>query len=296
MQQHHLIPALLLAACSGADPEKMAAEGGENANTFVLHSRHQDSETGEVLESVLNWEPHSTAIVVVDMWDDHWCKGAAARVEELAGPMNEMLTTLRDRGAFIVHAPSSVVEAHADSMARMRATSARFAETPIPLSTEERWGTAWCWPDEDREGELPIDDSDMGCDCEVECEIRDAWTRQNPRVEIHDFDAVTDDGQELYNLLAERQIDNVLIAGVHLNMCVLGRPVGIRQLVSLGKNVVLVRDMTDTMYDPRQAPNVSHFEGTDLVVGHVERWWCPTVSSEDLTGGPAFRFAADSRE
>ena len=35
-------------------------------------------------------------------------------------------------------------------------------------------------------------------------------------------------------------------AGVHTNMCVLGRPFGLRQMARLGKNTALVRDMTDT--------------------------------------------------
>ena len=39
--------------------------------------------------------------------------------------------------------------------------------------------------------------------------------------------------------------------GVHTNMCVLGRPFGLRQMAKNGKNVVLMRDMTDTMYNPR---------------------------------------------
>ena len=70
--------------------------------------------------------------------------------------------------------------------------------------------------------------------------------------------------------------------GVHLNMCVLGRPVGIRQMVTVGKNVVLMRDMTDTMYNPKKRPFVSHFAGTDLVVQHVEKFWCPSITSTAL--------------
>ena len=131
---------------------------------------------------------------------------------------------------------------------------------------------------------LPIDDSDMGCDCEVKCEIRAPWTRQIAAIEIADGDAITDDGQETWNLLAERGIDNVILCGVHLNMCVLGRPFAIRQMVDLGKNVALMRDMTDTMYNPEQPPGVSHFDGTDLVVEHVEKYWCPSFSAP--TSGP----------
>ena len=66
-------------------------------------------------------------------------------------------------------------------------------------------------------------------------------------------------------------------------------------MTKLGKNGALVRDMTDTMYNSRMAPFVSHFDGTDLVVEHVERFWCPTISSSQLTGRAPFRFKEDPR-
>ena len=84
--------------------------------------------------------------------------------------------------------------------------------------------------------------------------------------------------------------------GVHLNMCVLGRPVGIRQMVNIGKNVVLMRDMTDTMYNPKKRPFVSHFDGTDLVVKHVEKFWCPSITSTAISGKAPFRFKNDPRK
>jgi hypothetical protein len=144
---------------------------------------------------------------------------------------------------------------------------------------------------------LPIDDSDMGCSCAgTKCTIREAWTRENPVLEIAAEDAITDDGQETWNLLTERGIDNVILCGVHLNMCVLGRPFGIRQMVRLGKNVALMRDMTDTMYNPERPPGVSHFEGTDLVIQHTEMYWCPSFTSSAITGKPPFRFHEDTRE
>ena len=241
------------------------------------------------------WEGRRTALIICDMWDDHWCKSAARRVAELAGPMNEVVKAARANRVFIIHAPSSVVNFYRDTPQRRRAQAAPFAKTPVPLSTAERWGTTWCWPDAGREGKLPIDDSDMGCDCPVKCTIREAWTRQIATLEMAEGDAVTDDGQETYNLLQERGIDHVILMGVHLNMCVLGRPFGIRQMVNEGKHVALIRDMTDTMYDPRMGPNVSHFAGTDLVIEHVERHWCPTFTSSDITGRAPFRFKDDPR-
>jgi nicotinamidase-related amidase len=246
-------------------------------------------------EKKVTWDPKKTAIIVCDMWDQHWCKSAAARVNELAGPMNEMLKAARAKGVLVIHAPSTCTGFYKNTPQRKRALDAPFAKAPEPLASNERWGTAWNWPDSKRESVLPIDDSDMGCDCQTKCEIRSPWTRQIAAIEIADEDAITDNGQETWNLLTEYKIDNVILCGVHLNMCVLGRPFGIRQIVKLGKNVALIRDMTDTMYNPSRPPGGTHFDGTDRVIEHVERYWCPSFLSTDLTGKPLFRFKEDKR-
>jgi nicotinamidase-related amidase len=246
---------------------------------------------GAAREETAAWDPAKTALIICDMWDDHWCKSASRRVGEMAGPLNEAVKAARARGIFIIHAPSTCTDFYKDTPQRRRAQAAPFAPTPLPLVTGERWGTAWYWIDGKREGVLPIDDSDMGCSCTGQkCEIRNAWTRQIAAIEIADADAITDNGQETWNLLSARGIDNVILCGVHLNMCVLGRPFAIRQLVTLGKHVALMRDMTDTMYNPERPPGVSHFAGTALVVEHVERYWCPSFTSEDITGKPPFTF------
>lgn len=282
----HLAAAILLALLPSA------ALAGE---PFSLQLRARD-QAGEKV-AVVEWEPSKTAVVVCDMWDRHWCKSAERRVEELAGPMNEMLQAARARGAFIIHAPSTTTAFYDGTPQRERAKRAPFAPTPIPLVTTPRWGTAWYWIDARREGVLPIDDSDGGCDCPGEkCEIASPWTRQTAAIEIAEGDAITDDGQEAWNLLAERGIDRVILCGVHLNMCVLGRPFAIRQMTALGNEVALMRDMTDTMYNPERPPGGTHFDGTRLMIGHVERYWCPSFVSSDVTGKPAFRFAGAPEE
>jgi nicotinamidase-related amidase len=276
----------------------LQAKGQDKLLRLTLRSRVSPQSPGKdsaIVEKQAAWDPKKTAIIICDMWDDHWCQSAARRVAELAGPMNEVVKTTRAQGVFIIHAPSTVMNFYRDTPQRKRALSAPFAKTAVPLATGERWGTTWCWPDAAREGVLPIDDSDMGCDCAVKCRIRDAWTRQIATLKIAAEDAITDNGQETCNLLAQRGIDNVILVGVHLNMCVLGRPFGIRQMAQLGKNVALMRDLTDTMYNPDRPPGVSHFEGTDLVVAHVERFWCPSFVSSDITGQPPFRFKQDPR-
>ena len=267
----------------------------EEKLNLTMRSRSKEAPE-KTVEKKVEWEASKTALIICDMWDDHWCKSAARRVGEMAGPMNEMVKKARAKGILVIHAPSSVVDFYKETPQRKYAQGVRYSKAPVKLSTKDRWGTKWCWPDPAFEGVLPIDDTDMGCSCaEPKCEIREAWTRQIKTIEIVDGDAITDSGQETYNLLASKKIDNVILCGVHLNMCVLGRPFGIRQMVKVGKKVALMRDMTDTMYNPQRPPGVDHFTGTDLVVKHVEQFWCPTLTSGDLVGGKAFRFKEDKR-
>ena len=133
-----------------------------------------------------------------------------------------------------------------------------------------------------------MDDSDGGCDCDPRCQQpnpwKNPWQRQIATIRIADGDAVSASGREIWNLLTQRGIDNVMLTGVHTNMCVLGRPFGLRQMAKNGKDVVLVRDLTDSLYNSRKAPFVSHARGTELVVEHIEKYVCPSVLSDDVLG------------
>src|SRR6185369_36895 len=269
----------------------LQASAAENTLELNLRSRPKGGGGPAAVPGKVSWEANKTALIICDMWDDHWCKSAARRVGEMAGPLNAVVKVARERGVFIIHSPSTCTGYYDGTPQRKRAQAAKFSTTPVALATAERWGTAWCWTDPKHEAVLPIDDSDMCCDCQpVKCKIREAWTRQINTIEIAAADAITDNGQEVWNLLSERGIENVILCGVHLNMCVLGRPFAIRQMVMLGKKVALMRDLTDTMYNPERPPGVSHFQGTELVIEHVEKFWCPSFTSSDLTGKPPFRF------
>jgi hypothetical protein len=129
---------------------------------------------------------------------------------------------------------------------------------------------------------LPIDDSDGGCDCEPQEKSYKAWISQHPAIKIGDYDGISDNGQEVYNLLQQLGIQNLIIMGVHTNMCVLGRSFAIKQMTRWGIRCLLARDLTDSMYNPRRHPYVSHEAGTELVIQHIEKYWCPSILSQDL--------------
>jgi nicotinamidase-related amidase len=233
---------------------------------------------GDAIENA-PWKPTETAIIICDMWDDHTCKGAAQRVAAMAPKVDAFVSEARRRGVLIVHSPSDVMKFYEGTPQRKRAQAAPAVTPPMPIRTRELMP--------EREGSLPIDDSDW-CDCRPKCDIKARrangwpWTRQIAAIRIMPEDAVSDQGQEIYNLFEQRGIKNVILCGVHTNMCVLKRSFGIRQMVLLGKNVALARDLTDCLYDPAKSPFTTHDNGTALLVQHIEKFWCPSIASTDL--------------
>ena len=241
----------------------------------------------KTVEVRAEWNPAQTCVVICDMWDRHWCKGATARVREMAPHMNQLVTNLRDRGVLIIHCPSDTMKFYEGTTGRKLAQSAPKAEVKFSAA-------GWLARDSRKEPPLPIDDSDGGCDDSPQCRTGSPWRRQIESLEIKEGDAITDN-VEAFNLMRQRGITNVIVMGVHQNMCVLGRPFAIRQMVRHGQNVVLVRDLTDSMYNSRQKPYVDHFTGNDLVTWHIEKYWCPTVTSDQIVGGNPFRFSGDTK-
>jgi len=286
---------LLVVAVASACP------ADEAAFKLTLRSRIEAGGKYAVTTKVQAWPAKRTAVIVCDMWDAHHCLNAVRREEEMVPRMNEFLTKAREQGALIIHAPSSCMDPYKDHPARKRAQSAPTAKN-LPKDIGE-----WCKkiPSEEK-GVYPIDQSDGGEDDDpaehAEWHAKLAAMGRNPKapwksehagLTIKDEDAISDSGVEIWNLLEARGIDHVLLCGVHANMCVLGRPFGLRQMAKNCKHVALVRDLTDTMYNPKMPPYVSHFEGTRRIVEHVEKFVAPTITSDQIAGGSEFHFKGD---
>jgi nicotinamidase-related amidase len=213
-------------------------------------------------------DPKKTAMIICDMWDDHWCKSAAKRCDALAKKAAPLVESLRKRGVLIVHCPSDCMDFYKDTPQRKETQKVPKAAVPPDRKIAD--------------APLPIDDSDGGCDDEKPPAFRKAWSRQHAAIKIAEGDLISDSGSEVYAHLKSRGIGTVLVMGVHTNMCVLNRSFGIKQMTRWGVKCVLIRDLTDTMYNPKKRPFVRHDEGTRLVVEHIEKHWCPTVASDQL--------------
>jgi nicotinamidase-related amidase len=242
----------------------------------------------KVMNEKQQWDPAKTAIIICDMWDEHWCKGATTRVTELAPHMNKVLNIAREKGMLIVHSPSDCMKYYAEYPQRKAAQQYsrpddKYEEGRTLLLSEK--DAVW-----------PIDQSNGGCDDTPLCEERYPWTKEIALLDIKENDVITDSGPEMARMFKDREINRVILMGVHTNMCVIARPFGLRNMLNYGMNVALMRDLTDVMYDSRQAPFVNHFNGLGLMVEYIEKYIAPTVLSSDLTGEAPFRFKDDPRK
>lgn len=279
--------ALALAAAQTRDAAREAPREAPLPNrpkvpgTMALHARSRSADPSgdvRVSERLLRWEVAQTAIIICDMWDAHTCSLSAQRVAALAPRMNQVVSAARSIGVMIIHAPSDTMKYYEGTPQRLRMQRAPMAPSPFPLLSR-------CPRDPEEERNFPIDDSAGGCDDPIVKEWTGPypWIRENPAIDVIGFDGVSDNGQEIYNFCKQQGITNIALMGVHTNICILNRSFGARQMTRLGFQVVLVRDLTDTMYDPRTRPFVSHARGTELVIEHIETRWCPSILSDDLT-------------
>lgn len=263
-----------LAGATGAllaSSNLLAADAGKDSTLRVtLRTRTQPFKGLDVWEEATfpkELAAKETAILICDMWDDHWCKPAAKRCAELARKMAPVVAAARTRGVSIIHAPSECMDFYKDTPQRRAIQDLAKVETPKPLAL----------PDPP----LPVDTTGGGCD--DNSKFFKAWKRQHETLAIGDKDVISDKGDEVYAFIKARGIKTMLYMGVHTNMCVLHRPFAIKQLTRWGVPCLLVRDLTDSMYDPQKPPKVSHDEGTELVIQYIEKHWCPTMLSSDLT-------------
>ena len=236
--------------------------------------------TWEVCEAREAWPAEKTALVLCDVWDRHTCRGAEVRLERMLPRMNEVVRTLRDKGALVIHAPSDTMPFYEGSEARRRAQAAPQDKVPALVPESER---------RVEDPPQPLDQSDACDTCPDDAHPKHEsgmpypWSRQHPAIDVdHSRDAVSADGREHMALYQQRGIEHVLLMGVHTNMCILRRTFSIKQMVGWGMPIALVRDLTDAMYNPAKPPYVSHDEGTQLVIQYIEKFWCPTVTSDQL--------------
>jgi nicotinamidase-related amidase len=226
----------------------------------------------ESAEETVRYRAAETALIIVDMWDQHWSAGATRRCSVLAEGIDKAAGLAREKGILVVHAPSGVMDFYKDAEARKR-----FLSLPVPENIPEPVALG--------EYPQPVDSSDGGSDSIDKYPPNTGiWKRQTEKIAIDQGrDLICgDEGDQLCAHLFARGIKFLIYTGVHTNMCVLNRSFGIKKMLRRGFRTALVRDLTDAMYNPEKPPYVSHDEGVALVVGYIEKFYSPTIDSGQI--------------
>ena len=90
-----------------------------------------------VREEPVELQPATTALVLCDVWDHHWCRGAEERLEPLVPCIDRTARTARDLGMLVAHAPSDTMSFYAGHPARERVLQATPVTPPAERAHED---------------------------------------------------------------------------------------------------------------------------------------------------------------
>ena len=234
------------------------------AELVELSLQTRDPQNGVVITTPTKIDPAKLGVVVVDIWNWHWCKTAAARVDAFVPRMNVCLDELRGMGATVFLCPTDVVDAYVGTPQRERALAVKSLPLPEPMTFS-----------------CPEPPQGPGCACIVRCRGNFGWNAMNPRLTIGADDLMPNSRESLYTLAKRRDITHLLYMGVHTQVCLLGKDIGLRNMKMLGFECILARDLTDSHPDYDPARGIDPDELTARTVAHFERYLCSTVNLQE---------------
>ena len=288
-----------------------------NPQSSLVLEVQRRSAAGAAAREKVTLDPTRTAVVVVDMWDRHWCVTYTARVAGLVPRMNRTLEACRKLGMQVVFAPSDVAGFYKDAPQRkaMQAvavvaqagtsaapgkgatttTAPATGAAPTRAAADEKPSVAFNPPG-------PPGGRDF-CECGPDrpCKGGGVWKRQNPDLKILDADLIADcnNHRELVALCRRRQIDTLVYMGVASNMCVLYRDCGMINMRRFGLRELIVGDLTEAITangfnpDTRMAdPNFTPAGGSARVLRYIEQTIAPSIQSRQLLASAGMGAAA----
>ena len=146
-------------------------------------------------------DARGTVLLICDVWDNHYCEDLRRRTESLVQRVNEFAATVRAHGGKVLHCPSGTVESYYGAYPQ-RAAMRQYPFAGVVV------------PQEMRQIGTPLDTTMTGgCPDLPQCRVHSEFTKQHDGIEIREGDLISDNGQEIYNLLIAENVERVLMAG-----------------------------------------------------------------------------------
>jgi hypothetical protein len=253
--------ALAFAAASGGEG-RAPTKGAISELRFDLQRR--DTATGKLLLLIETLDPKKIGIIVVDMWNCHWCRPCLARAGALVPRMNAGFDRARALGMQIVFLPTDVILAYQTYPQRQAVLNMKPAAIPARLAINPPNAI---YPD------YPF------CECGPgpQCLMNYGWTAMNEALQIRENDLIANGEQEVYDICVARGLTHLLYAGISTNICLLGKPGAASNMLRDAMTCMFARDLTDalTTYDPEHAYDPD--QGTREAIAAIERSAMPSV-------------------
>ena len=259
-------------------------------NLIKLNLRTQDLKTDnsyyfwKIKENIKKIEASKIGIIICDMWNEiYWSKAVTKRVKNLAININKFITTARNKGSLIIHSPSDLQNDFYNSSKAFLRANKIYEKVKKSINIPKEKAIT--------EPELPFNITNKTIP--LICDTNETKTpktiekkREHPNIVIDEKkDIMAVDGNIIYKIIKSMDIEQLIITGSATNICILDRSFGIKQWVKWGVNIALARNLTEVYYGVRHPPYLPYLpyeEGKQLIIGFIEKFWCPTISSEDF--------------
>lgn len=255
-----------------------------------------------------------SALVLIDVWDNHYLKGAKERAEAIIHErLRPLVDACREHGMLILHAPSPTQAqtspfwvGHDDRFTHRRRSAGAgtsqcgtsqsgVAQSGVAQSEAAQAGSVvagtvevprkrrpWPPPEFRRlEGEYAAYARPAEPRAEELAQLR-AKLDMHPAVLPQEGDVVVATLDEFQAVLEEREILFLFYTGFNTNACILEREYSLRDMSRKGYTTLLVRDCTTAM---ESYNSVATLGQTNAAIEKIEMFLGYTVTSEEMIQG-----------
>ncbi len=295
----------------------LICQAQEKSKTLTLRLERIDPVTNKSQVETEKVPIAKVGIIVMDMWDAHWCKSWTAREADMIPKMNRFLAEARRKGVQVIFSPSSVAAFYKDYPQRKAVfymPVSREYEYPSVddlLNLDEkkqldynlyskRYFAGTIYEARDSSGylykgfpPLPPFSSTGGCECsDRNCTEADVWHRQNKDLVIGANDLIVEGNNksEFLNVCRATGLTHLLYIGGAGNMCLTSsRETSTINMSNRGLKCVYLEDLMisisgngynpDTkMVDPSFTPQT----GDSLVLIHLKKYIAPSAKTYEV--------------
>jgi hypothetical protein len=219
----------------------------------------------------IGWQvaPSEAAVILVDVWSNHWCSDLLARINAKAPRIGEFVDLARRKGFLIIHAVGAPIMHYKTNPSVIRMKKLPNVKMPKPSYVEFPAATyayrgmkrVRCITGESAHRIVPL--------------------KQHDAVRITPDDFMVSSGKQLWKVVKDRELKYLFYLGFATNNCVIHRSYGMLPMRSLGLETAIIRDFTDLQFTVVDPP-MSNEEATDLYVRHIEKYLGPSITSEEM--------------